>query len=133
MLVKNTYSYHKDGTVPTADEIFVFGSNQRGLHGAGAATVARLNFGAVPGYWYGLMGHSYAIATKDRHLRSLGLVEIEKAVGVFCEFTHNNPEMRFFVTRVGCGYAGYRNSQMAPLFKQANINCSFAESWEQYL
>ena len=45
------------------NEIFVFGSNLRGMHGSGAARVAMNRFGAVWGKGVGLQGRSYAIPT----------------------------------------------------------------------
>ena len=44
------------------DEIFVFGSNLDGLHGGGAAAVAR-KWGAIWGQGLGLHGQTYAIPT----------------------------------------------------------------------
>ena len=49
--------FHKDKTLPTRNEIFVFGSNLAGIHGAGAAKVA-LKFGARYGHGIGLYGLS---------------------------------------------------------------------------
>ena len=40
------------------NEVFVFGSNLRGMHGGGAARVARLKFGAVMGQGVGQQGQS---------------------------------------------------------------------------
>ena len=48
------------------NEIFVFGSNESGIHGAGAAFLANKKFGAVYGEGIGLFGKSYAIPTKDK-------------------------------------------------------------------
>lgn len=131
------YSYHKDGTLPTKGEIFVFGSNLAGIHGAGAAKVAHEKFGAKWGEGtsatvMSVLDGSYAIPTKDKNIETLPLREIEKYVNSFVTFTLMYPEYGYFVTRVGCGLAGYKDSQIAPMFKGAE-NCSFAEEWKPYL
>lgn len=127
-------AYHKDGTLPENGEIFVFGSNLAGIHGAGAAKVAFEKFGAVWGQGQGLNGQSYAIATKDENLNTRPLDGIAFSISIFCHHTQltSNANTRWFVTRVGCGLAGFGDSQIAPMFKNA-INCSFAESWKPYL
>jgi hypothetical protein len=125
--------FHRDGTLPQNGEIWVFGSNLAGIHGAGAARVAREQFGAPMGAGMGLMGKSYAIPTKDKHIETLEIDEISFHIDYFIEFTHLYPDMKFFVTRVGCGLAGFTDSQIAYMFSQANDNCSFAEEWREYL
>lgn len=124
--------FHRDGTLPTNGEIWVFGSNLAGIHGAGAARVARDQFGAPLGAGMGLMGKSYAIPTKDKYLNTLDLAYIELFVDHFKDFTNLYYPVEFFVTRVGCGLAGYRDEDIAPLFKGA-MNCSFAEEWREHL
>jgi hypothetical protein len=114
------------------NDIFVFGSNLAGIHGAGAAKIARDHFGAPFGAGFGLMGRAFAIPTKDKHVETLELLEIQKHVTLFVYFTWYFPQYSFFVTRVGCGLAGYSDSQIAPMFKGAK-NCSFAETWKPYL
>lgn len=126
-------TFHKDGTLPEdPDDIFVFGSNLAGIHGAGAAKVARDKFGAPFGAGCGLMGKSYAIPTKDIFVETLELSEIYKYVKHFVYFTQLFPYKTFFVTRVGCGLAGFSDSQIAPMFIGAK-NCSFAEQWKPYM
>jgi len=128
------YDYHIDGTLPESGEwILVFGSNMRGAHGAGAARVAKELFGAQTGVWSGLTGLSYAIPTKDSRLQTLPVETIRRYIDEFVRFTHERPEFRFWVTRVGCGLAGYRDEQIAPLFRGCNSNCSFAEEWRFFL
>jgi hypothetical protein len=129
--------YHPNGSLPKDNEILVFGSNTRGWHGKGAALLAKLYYGAVQYKPKGLMGQSYAIATKGvneetRRLYSLPIARIVIDILLFCEFTKKNTDMRFFVTAVGCGLAGYGDDEIAPYFKGA-INCSFPEEWEVYL
>lgn len=98
------------------NEIFVFGSNYAGRHGAGAALVARKKFGAINGITAGLMGQSYGIPTKDAALRTLPLDVIAIHIESFLWFAHEHPEKTFLVTPIGCGLAGYEPRQIAPLF-----------------
>lgn len=126
-------TYHKDGTLPQNGEIFVFGSNLAGIHGAGAAAAAVKHFGAVYGNGRGLQGRSYAIPTKGMKLEVLPLHVIERDIELFVRRTNDGFTIAdYFVTRVGCGFAGYSDHQIAPLFKEA-LNCSFAEEWREYL
>ena len=97
------------------NEIFVFGSNLAGMHGGGAARTARMHFGAVMGQGTGLQGHSYAIPTMQG-----GPETIQPYVDEFIGFAAQHPELRFLVTRIGCGIAGWRDSEIAPLFKEAS-------------
>lgn len=126
------HKYHIDGTLPQNGEVFVFGSNLAGIHGAGAAKIARQVYGAPYGAGMGFMGCSYAIPTKDRKVDTLPLDIIKDFVDQFCWFTGIHRDLNFFVTRVGCGLAGYSDEQIAPLFKEAK-NCSFAEQWKPFL
>jgi hypothetical protein len=127
--VKNAM-FHEDGTDPVGDWIFVFGSNLAGRHGKGAAKVARDRFGAVYGVGYGRTGMSYAIATKDIHLRTLPLESIKADVDEFLHYARSHPEKSFFVTRIGCGLAGYSDAQIAPMFFNYPPNCSMPLSWK---
>ena len=124
--------YHKDGTQPEPNEIFVFGSNLAGIHGAGAAKAA-LRYGARHGHGIGLVGQSYAIPTKDVDIKTLPIDNIKPYIERFKKVTLQYPQAKFFVTRVGCGLAGYKDSQIAPLFKGCGSNCSFPEQWEYYI
>ena len=109
--------------------IFVFGSNLAGRHGAGAALFARKYHGAIYGQGVGLQGNSFAIPTKDYRVTTLPLESIKGHVRDFIQFANNNPDLTFNVTRIGCGLAGYVDSQIAPLFKNAPINCNLPEGW----
>ena len=97
-----------------ADEIFVFGSNLAGMHGGGAAYQAFRSFGAVMGCGVGLRGQSYAIPTMQG-----GVETIKPYVDAFIDFAKAHPELFFYVTRIGCGIAGFRDSEIAPLFAAA--------------
>ena len=98
------------------NEVFVFGSNLAGRHGLGAALTAYRKFGARNGRGMGLCGQSYAIATKDRNLRILPLAKIEAQVVRFLEFAEKNPNLTFYVTKIGCGLARYSVKDIAPMF-----------------
>jgi hypothetical protein len=96
------------------DEVFVFGSNLEGMHGAGAAYAAFKKFGAVMGCGVGLRGQSYAIPTMHG-----GVDAIAPYVDGFITFAGEHPELFFYVTRIGCGIAGFRDRDIAPLFRGA--------------
>jgi len=98
------------------NEVFVFGSNLAGRHGKGAAKTA-LKFGAIYGQGTGPMGQSYAIATKDECLCTLDETEIEAQVTKFLDYARQNPDIRFLVTEIGCGLAGYEPKDIAPMFR----------------
>lgn len=108
--------------------IFVFGSNLAGRHGRGAALEAVQKWGAVYGQGIGLQGQSYAIPTKDFRLKPLPLIDIGIYVVAFLAFARVHPEVRFRVTRIGCGLAGYTEAEIKPFFKTAPPNCDF--EWE---
>jgi hypothetical protein len=115
------------------DIIFVFGSNLAGRHGAGAALFARYWYGAQLRIGVGRTGQSYAIPTKDAEFNVLTLDVIRLHVWLFLDYAKNHPEEEFFVTRIGCGYAGYSNPDIAPMFRGAPDNCTFEQSWKEFL
>ena len=96
-------------------EVFVFGSNKEGMHGGGAARIAYKEFGAIWGEGVGMTGRCYAIPTMDGSLDI-----IRKHVDDFTEYAAAHPELTFLVTRIGCGIAGWRDSEIAPLFGKAS-------------
>lgn len=95
------------------NEIFVFGSNLQGMHGGGAARLAYEKFGAIWGQGVGLQGQSYGIPTMHG-----GVDAIKPYVDEFIDFAKSHPELTFLVTRIGCGIAGFRDEEIAPLFKE---------------
>lgn len=112
------------GTLPTrvtpsqiytleANEIFVFGSNIHGMHMGGAARVAYNEFGAEWGNGEGLQGKAYALPTME------GFDSTKRAVEHFTICAKEHPELKFLVTLVGCGIAGYTPDEIAPMFIQA--------------
>lgn len=96
------------------NEVFVFGSNLRGWHQGGAAKHAHRYFGAIWGQGVGLQGQSYAIPTMQG-----GIETIQPYVDDFIVFAQTHPELRFLVTRIGCGIAGFKDEEIAPLFRKA--------------
>ena len=110
--------------------IFVFGSNLAGRHGKGAALTARTYHGAVYGVGKGRTGSSYAIPTKDGKLQSLPLSRIKGFVDDFLQYARDNPDLTFEVTRVGCGLAGYKDREIAPMFAAAPSNCILPLEWK---
>ena len=113
MSQKRTTPNHIDKLQP--GEIFVFGSNLLGMHAGGAACAAYHKFGAVMGQGVGLQGQSYAIPTMQG-----GVETIKPYVDEFIDFARQHPELTFLVTRIGCGIAGFRDEEIAPLFTEAH-------------
>ncbi|MGI6291203.1 MAG: hypothetical protein ACOXZH_02075 [Bacteroidales bacterium] len=95
------------------NEVFVFGSNLTGAHGGGAAKLA-MNWGAIWGKGVGLQGQTYAIPTMQG-----GVETIQPYVDEFISFAKKHPELKFLVTEIGCGIAGFTVKEIAPLFKKA--------------
>lgn len=131
--------FHEDGARAPRGAVFVFGSNLAGRHGAGAALAARKFYGAEYGVGVGPQGQSYAIPTKGHRLETLSLDVVRRHVREFIRHVGQHQQTQFFVTRVGCGLAGYRDSDIAPLFfdalgGQAGAlrNCSFARQWSEF-
>jgi len=127
-------TFHKDGAPAGNGQCFVFGSNLSGIHGAGAARAARLNYCAQWGVAEGPTGDSYAIPTvREKIAGPLPLDEIRSAVDRFISYATAHPKLTFFVTRIGCGLAGHRDQDVAPMFAQAPANCSLPDTWASYL
>lgn len=109
--------------------IFVFGSNLAGRHGKGAALYARQNHQAQYGVGVGRTGNAYALPTKDEYIRTLPLSRISVYVRQFLDYATTHPELTFQITKIGCGLAGYRESDIAPMFQTAPKNCQLPEGW----
>lgn len=110
-----------------AGEVFVFGSNASGAHGGGAARFAYDRFGAVWGQAEGLQGQSYAVDTMS------GLRVFKDHAKRFVRFAHEHPELRFLLSEVGCGIAGYTPEQVARFFAGAPENVVLPESFVRVL
>ena len=111
-------------------EIFVFGSNLQGMHGGGAARMAYEKFGAIWGKGVGLQGQCYAIPTMQG-----GVDTIRPYVEEFVAFAKEHKELTFLVTPIGCGIAGFKSEDIAPLFKEAIVeeNIVLPESFEEVI
>lgn len=110
-------------TLTEPNEIFVFGSNRQGMHAGGAASYAAQNYGAVYGQGHGLQGRSYAIDTMS------GFDEMTAAVIRFLDDARKVPNLTFIVTPIGCGIAGYKPDEIAPLFEGAPDNVILPEEF----
>jgi hypothetical protein len=97
------------------NQIFCYGANAAGIHGAGAAKLA-LRWGAKMGQ-YGLVGQTYGIPTKDKKIQTLPLDKIQVHVNDFLATAFSHPEYEFLLTKIGCGLALYEPKDIAPLFK----------------
>lgn len=114
-------------------DIFVFGSNLAGRHGKGAALHARQHHGAIYGQGEGLQGRSYAIPTKDDRIRTLPLDVIRLHVGKFLACARYRPDVRFLLTPIGCGLAGYKPEQIAPMFRDAPPNVIIPDEFKPFV
>lgn len=126
MTIKNSTDSHR---------IFVFGSNLKGRHGAGAALHAYIHYGALEGKGQGLAGRSYAIPTKDANIKTLPLITIATCINTFIKFVREHPIVEFNMTQIGCGLAGYDPEQIAPLFKEIaddNWLVWFDPTWRRF-
>ena len=119
--------YNEMGFIEELDdgEVFVFGSNGFGAHNGGAAAMAVAKFGAIYGQAEGLQGQSYAINTMD------GFEVMAEQVERFIEFAKKHPELKFLVTEIGCGIAGYTPKDVAPLFKNIPENVVLPKAFQK--
>lgn len=115
-------------------EIFVFGSNLRAVHGAGAAYDA-IQWGATEKVGEGLSGQTYALPTKDYSIRTRSIPDIYGSVVSLLNCINENPDKHFLVTKVGCGLAGYKINEIAPMFRQflELKNCSLPQDFIAHL
>lgn len=114
-------------------DVFVFGSNLAGRHGAGSALEAKMKWGAIVGKGVGRQGRSYAIPTKDKFLRTLPRDTIEGFVAVFLQHAADHMEDTFHVAAIGCGLAGYRPAQIAPFFLNATPNVKLPRVFDEVI
>lgn len=113
--------------------VFVFGSNEAGVHGAGAALDAYKNHGARYGRSYGHYGDSFAIPTKDEYIETMPLERIQQYVEGFLAYARGHRHLKFKITQIGCGLAGLKAEDIAPMFKECSPNCFFDSAWEAHL
>jgi hypothetical protein len=131
----------------TSKMVFVFGSNVGGIHGSGAALYAVKEKGAEFGRGYGHVGNSFAIPTKGikrvwefcntyRNYvgDTLSLTTIQTFVDPFITYAGQRPDLDFQITCIGCGLAGLKHEEIAPMFRDAPIsNCYFDLLWMPFL
>lgn len=110
--------------------IFVFGSNLDGRHGGGAAAMAHRDYDAKWGVGVGMTGQSYALPTLDGSFNQLELTDIGSYVDIFKQFAKNHPDKTFYVTKIGCGIAGFKEDEIRPMFKGSPANCILPYGWE---
>lgn len=115
---------------PEDTRIFVFGSNRLGIHKRGAAKYALDKLGAVLGEGEGITGKCYALPTKSTPQKSLTLTEVREHVAKFLAYAKDHPNTRFFVSRVGCGLAGFKDEDIAPMFMGSPENCDLPPDWK---
>jgi len=115
--------YSEPITTLRPDQIFVFGSNLAGIHGAGAAKQARSEFGAEQGVGEGPTGQCYALPTKDLGIQTRRIEDVKRSVALFIYYATQHPELEFLITPIGCGLAGFKPQQIAPMFANAPYNC----------
>ena len=100
-----------------ANSIFVYGSNQYSIHGAGSAKMAKDKFGAIyKDVPMGLCGQSYGIITKSFNDVSVNLEFIYLQVKTLYCFAMLRPELTFYVTKIGTALAGFSIEEIANIF-----------------
>lgn len=112
--------------------VFVFGSNLAGRHGKGAALFAKQHYGAEYGIGEGRTGNAYAIPTKDKDLKVLGLYMIELYFAEFVTYAVDNPDDTFLLTPIGTGLAGYDRTEIFKLIRNCAplpSNIVFTKEW----
>jgi len=122
--MKGRNALHPDPTPPcirvlSPGQVFVYGANRAGIHGDGAAKLA-MRFGAMIGET-GHCGRTYGICTKDYDIQTLGLTAINSEVAKFLRLAEVMGQ-EFLVTAIGCGLAGYKPKDIAPMFWYAPDN-----------
>ena len=116
--MKNTRFTPENITELAPNEVFVFGSNMNGNHAGGAARVAVEKFGAIMGQAEGQQGQSYAIPTLDKNMDKVSISELEESIHRFSLYAEEHPEQTFYVTKIGCGIAGFAIDDLVAIFKK---------------
>jgi len=115
------------------NQVFVFGSNPEGRHGAGAARVAADHYGAIMGMGRGHMGQSYGLVTKNltpnytedlsgityRKAGERSVSKIQMLVNIIHLYLYarKNPELEFMIAYTPApNLNGYTPIEMADLF-----------------
>lgn len=124
--------FHKENVIPSGNCVWVFGSNEKGAHGKGAAKVAKVNFRAEYGVGRGPTGRAYAIPTRDKHLALLPLPSIGESISAFLQYANEHPATTFFVNRIGVDGDGYTDLEIGLRFVKAPSNCVLPEEWKPF-
>lgn len=112
--------------------VFVYGSNEKFVHGRGGALHAKMYHGAA--FYKGpFFGNSYGISTKDRDIQDIDISRIKRHVENFIKFAKSNPDKKFFITEVGTGLANKTHEEMAMLFIDAPENCVLSDKWKSII
>ena len=111
------------------NEVIIFGSNLAGAHAGGAARQAHKDFGAEWGVFEGMIGKTYAFPTLDSDYNKLTVDQLESSRDRLYETANQNPDKTFLLTKVGCGIAGFEESEMRALFRYPPSNITLPEDW----
>lgn len=135
MAKRLNFKYHSEGELPDPSNnyIFVFGSNEAGLHQYPNSIIAHKQFGAELLVGKGCSGNSYAIATKSKFINPLGLDSIAANISAFREFTHTQPNRKFWVSNLCDEYKMHNPWDIVPMFRGCNKNCIFPRAWRKFL
>lgn len=128
-----TYKFHPENILPTGDWIWVFPSNEAGKHARGLARMARVNFRAEFGVGSGRTGNAFAIPVRDKHNRMLPLNAVADSIAAFLDHARHQPQLNFFIPRIGCAAGEFSDDQIGPLFARASENCSLPQAWMPYV
>lgn len=116
---------------------FVFGSNEAGAHGAGAAKTAQIEYGFPFGKSYGHYSYAFGIPTKDEYIKTMEPHLIEMYIKGFLAYAVGHRKLNFLVTAIGTGLAGLPANIIAPMFilptNGTPDNCYFDEQWKEWL
>ena len=115
------------------NEILVFGCHELGKHRSGYAQIALHSFGAKLGQGEGRQGHSYGIPTIGSDGEVLSISKIQNYIENFKVYAKNHQDLIFYMTEIGCGFANYSSSQIAPLFKGSPVNIKFPISFIHFV
>lgn len=130
MKMEYEFEYYRKLMQVRSDTIFVFGSNLQGIHGAGAAYTAYKDYGARMFHAEGIMGRSYALPTVNTvYQPKMDLQDVKKHVDIFKKCADLNSHLVFLVTQIGCGLAGHKVSEVAPMFAECASNCILPEAF----
>jgi len=139
--VVENQNYYEGNIKPEPNTIFVFGSNPEGRHGAGAAKIAKEQFGAIYGQGEGLQGNAYALPTKDLRVKenngfkSISFEQIVKNIQKLYEVARQNPNKQFKIgyrNTIDKSLNGYTGLEMIEMFNQAGeipFNIVFSKEW----